>query len=83
MSACGSGASGKLLHLSAGTAADVELTSSACAFAQAVANRCQLCREITDDGLLALGHLQRLQTLVLNAMSQRVSGSFLSRLQGN
>ena len=61
---------------------DVMNNFLACALLQDVAHKCKLCRDITDDGLLALAHLQRLQTLVLNAMSQNVSGSFLSRLQG-
>ena len=40
------------------------------------------CRQVTDDGLLQFSSLQTLQTLVMNNLGEGVSGSFLSRLQG-
>ena len=43
----------------------------------------RFCRDITDDGLLELTHLQKLQILVINSLSPSVSGSFLSSLQGD
>ena len=40
------------------------------------------CRDITDGGLAELSRLCHLQMLVMNTMSQNVTGAFLSKLQG-
>jgi len=40
------------------------------------------CRDITDGGLAELSRLCHLQILVMNTMSQNVTGAFLSKLQG-
>lgn len=39
------------------------------------------CRDVTDSGLAELSHFQELQVLVMNSMSQNITGSFLSSLQ--
>ena len=41
------------------------------------------CRDITDGGLAELSRLCHLQILVMNTMSQNVTGAFLSKLQGD
>ncbi|KAL0021071.1 hypothetical protein WJX79_008602 [Trebouxia sp. C0005] len=40
------------------------------------------CRDITDGGLAELSRLCHLQILVMNTMSQNVTGAFLSKIQG-
>ena len=41
------------------------------------------CRDITDGGLAELSRLCHLQILVMNTMSQNVTGAFLSKIQGD
>ena len=40
-------------------------------------------RDVTDEGLVQLTQLSKLQTLVMNNMSSNVTGTFLSSLQGD